>query len=408
MKVNTSKFFVLIFFLIASKCFYLISMPSQYAIGSNIQLEAMIAVAFFVCCGLKVCGIYKHYIIFFLMYIVADCFFTMFAYPSQTLFKTFSMTFSYFLLIGYFPMVWFCRKKENYRYLVSFMTICSVFVATITLMYAFSVNLLGKELFSFNLAYKTFERNGNIRIYYIFENYLRVSQIVSLGWLLQKRAISKSERLLHILNYVLVFAGVIYVDQSRYYLFVVIVVSSFMILKFNKSTGKWIVIGLVLLFIGVTFYDSILTSISTVLNGDRAFGIRIEAIKYFANKAFENPVFGLGLLTPGSRDWAARLLYYGPKLAYYQDDVGIFGFLGGFGVVGAIWYIALLYKTYVLGKDSKENILYQGMLLAMFLCSFTMLWMDKQRLVGMLIALVVLDREAGGSHRYNEDSASVV
>lgn len=393
-KISLSDLYIIVFFVIVSKCFYLINMPSSYGLGSNVQLEAICMIAFFVFYRFRICGYYDKYILFFCIFIVFECLFTMISYPEQTLYKTISISCSYFLLLGYFPLSCYCKDDDKYRKFITIMTISSLLVTIIATIFAFSVNFKGKELFEFSQTYKNFDRNGNIRVYYIFENYLRISQIVSLGWILQKRCQKKIEKLLHILNYILIFWGIVYIDQSRYYLFTVIIISVFMILKSESRFSKWIVSGLILIFLLIILSDTFISTVGNLFVGDRSFSIRIESIKYFFQKATNNPIFGMGLLSPSSNDTGLRYLLYGPKMAYFQDDVGVFGFLGGFGFTGVIWYIFLIRKIFLSIKKSKNSVISYALFFDMILSSFTMLWLDKQRIVGMLIALVIFDRES--------------
>lgn len=369
-------------------------MPSGYGLGSNIQLEALVMVAFFIYYRFRIRGIYSNNILFFLIFILCDSLFTMVIYPEQSVYRTISTAFSYFLFLGYFPLVHYLESDARYRKFMSIMTVSSLFVTIVALAFTVSVNFRGEEIFHFSQAYKTFERTGNVRIYYVLENYIRVSQLVSLGWLLSNRCKTNIEKLLHLLNYIAVFVGIIYIDQSRFYLFATIIVSIIMILMSDGRFKKWIIFGLLIAFIGVILSDVVVAPFASAQVNDSSFQIRLEAISYYFRKALQNPFFGLGLLSPGSSDTYLRYIFYGPKLAYFQDDVGIFGFLGGFGFVGAIWYFVLIKKIFRYGKDCRSDPIYWGLFISIVMSSFTMLWIDKQRLVGMLLALAILDKEA--------------
>ena len=74
--IGVSDIILILFFVIASKCFYLIDMPSGYGLGSNIQLEALVMVAFFIYYRFRIRGIYSNNILFFLIFILFDCLFT--------------------------------------------------------------------------------------------------------------------------------------------------------------------------------------------------------------------------------------------------------------------------------------------------------------------------------------------
>ncbi|WP_446787731.1 O-antigen ligase family protein [Macellibacteroides fermentans] len=387
------RFLIFLFFFIASKCFYLFTLPSVYSLGSNVQLEAIIAILMFLFAGIFVGAEYKKIVLFWAAFVFCDAVFTIVFHSEQAIYKTFSTMFSYLILLGYFPMVYFCRRKKNYRLFIKAMTVFSLITATAILVYSYVYNSTGQEILSFSQAYKSFERTGNVRIYYVLESYIRVSQVVSLGWVLQNRCETFLEKLVHILNYLIVFAGIIYVDQSRYYLLAVVCISIYLILKSKNKYGKWIVIGLVAAIVGVYIHDVFVSFVSSALKNDSSMRIRTAAIDYFLSQAVHSPLFGTGLLSPSGTDIEMKLYVYGPRMAYYQDDVGIFGFMAGFGLVGLCWYLYLVWNTYKMGRSCKGNLLFHSLFIYMCMCSFTMLWMNKQRIVGMLIALVIFSCE---------------
>ena len=64
---------------------------------------------------------------------------------------------------------------------------------------------------------------------------------------------------------------------------------------------------------------------------------RIGAIDYFSSIFRENPIFGMGFVRP--RNAYLRRIWSGPRGIYYFSDLGAYGHLLQYGLIGSILYI---------------------------------------------------------------------
>ncbi|MFF2877743.1 O-antigen ligase family protein [Gottfriedia sp. NPDC057991] len=161
-----------------------------------------------------------------------------------------------------------------------------------------------------------------------------------------------------LLVYVMALFFTIFVNQTRTYMFGLILsgLIMFIISRTNIISKSKISITLsLLLVILFPLYfgpvsDLVKTAFSDITTSSETYGIRQNAMKYYIELGKEHSITGYGLINLRTKsDW----LLPGYSMGYYWVDIGIYGLFFLHGILGVIWYFLVLY---LLLKDTKRLI----------------------------------------------------
>jgi hypothetical protein len=118
---------------------------------------------------------------------------------------------------------------------------------------------------------------------------------------------------------------------------------------------------------------------------------RTNAVYHYMEVAKEYPIFGVGFLKPEESSLAMQLISGSDKI-YFRSDVGIFGVLNTFGIIGVVWYIILVIHLgaiiYRLAKTKRNYVEPLGIFLYVLLNSLTQIMTDPVRSSVLVLILV--------------------
>ena len=178
-------------------------------------------------------------------------------------------------------------------------------------------------------------RNGLPRIY------VGGAVIPSIGMLISLCAVfQKKHRRCAYLNIVAFFIVRIVVTQARSETLILIALILIGILNVYKPLRYvrsliYLILGMAIL--GILILGDIQLAQSSLYNRDYSIMVRFDGINFFWKKFLEYPIFGMGFLslTSDKNSVAYTLLSNVRGYRYHRSDVGIFGLLNTFGIVGA-------------------------------------------------------------------------
>ena len=104
----------------------------------------------------------------------------------------------------------------------------------------------------------------------------------------------------------------------------------------------YILLGLAI--IGIFILGDIQQVSMSLYKNDYSFTVRFDGITFFWKRFLEYPIWGMGFisLTGDKNSFAYSLLSNSRGYRYNRSDIGIFGFLNMFGIIGIIWIAFLL------------------------------------------------------------------
>ena len=212
------------------------------------------------------------------------------------------------------------------------------------------------------------------------------STIVVMVYFYSLFKVIREQKYLYLLLYIATIAYFIFVFQSRTYIAVISISTLFFILR-NLSSRvviKWSAIGLITLFVSGFFlaqlkpdlidkYKTLYTNAIMVSIGENtdeySTNGRLKeydlAMKYFK----KNPILGNGMVGRMWNDGWRGLFGW-----FYPADIGLFGNLFVFGLLGtAIFYLLFIYGYNLIRKTKHKSVFYSSItytFLFLFLLSF--------------------------------------
>lgn len=200
----------------------------------------------------------------------------------------------------------------------------------------------------------------------------------------------RKEKVFCILKIIIIFSALMYVEQTRMMIIALILASFFMYLMKRRTNVKKVIITLILsISIIVMWNIGTFSAIIDLFSLNSKYGlstsIRLLELEHYLSIFMKNPVFGIGLVWPTiSR---AYDLLYGAYGTYTITDVGIFGYLASIGINALIIYgipsMRFIIITYRLNKEKNGSnvlILLIGLIIFLFISSFTLLVLNTSRI----------------------------
>lgn len=301
---------------------------------------------------------------------------------------------TYFILLMYFPLTEYLRNEQAMKRFISVAEIITDITCILFLIQYFlwsgldSVFLQLDDIITDFYIYRTYIP---LRIYSVFEGFVRIF-ILMVAYRCIKNNFKKCKR--DILSFTLMFMTIVFVDQSRVYLIILLAAITYMILKeygTRVSTKK-----LIIYFGGsiaaITLITTKLISISTtIFSNEGSWWARLEAIAYYFSRILNHLIFGLGITIPEKTN--SLYAYFKGEHGYYNfDDIGIFGVFFSFGIIGFTWYLLFAVKMIKTVHKTKKNRPLSMAITIVFILSFlSMSYLDKARAMSLLMSMVVLD-----------------
>lgn len=307
---------------------------------------------------------------------------------TQPFYLTLSEAFPYFsVCLEAFVLSRLIRSKDDLNWFMSAIETASVLIA------CFSI--IQFILYPHVIIFPTDAlplRNGLYRIYVGGGSILSIGGLISMGNLFSNR----ENKGISVLNLVLVFLTLALVRQARSNTACLLFVFMAGVLSVSNipKAVRWVMYaGMAgLLIIGFVCVDGSEWAAAFVQTDD-GIRARIAGIRFFLEKFQEYPILGMGFITTsGNQDPVSYSLLCSPSgYRFDRSDVGIFGVLNMFGILGVAWYAAFLRRIGVNAKQTtRASGMIHGKLILWYLLvtSVNLIVMTMQ--MSMMIALTVV------------------
>lgn len=411
MRINRDKLnllLIILFFLSDSRLFYLIPFPN--VLGGTASNKTLVGSVALICFAIylvtnhgkiKLQNYGKTIFNFFIILIIQGIYEKFeYGYAFSTI--LFSMI-PYFCLLMYFPIFDVC--KSNFDKILNIMEYVTIILGALLLTQAFIYDRTHHIFLNFTISdwYTIYHPNAKGRFYTVAEGFVKCMSLISFYKILDK--VNGEKEFIHYLSLVMSILMIVFVDQSRIYLIteLICVLIMYFIIDIRKLTLEKVLGFISILFIVmIIVIRKIFTIIGTIGDlSDGSYYARTDAISYYAHTltGFQK-ILGLGIVIPSEGTMGFSLIK-GPLGIYNYDDIGLMGIFASLGIVGVVWYIYIMSKNFALSK--KVNDLYLrglsfGLTYLMVFSAFTLSYLDKERIMALLLTMVIID------HAYYESS----
>lgn len=398
----TEKIPFILFLLAEVKLFYVFKLPEQLAKPGSPAFCAIIGVFFFTLYVFKKHSIsvdkYGNFILVFVIYLFWEILVATIQFPDQGFISAISWVFQYCVLLYYFPLSEAIKRNNNYYcWLKQIVCIFAFILSVLLIAECASYNLFRFHILNiYGITYgynaKIISRIGSttLRLYGVIGAIVPLSILISFDNLLK----GKYSKIFSMLCIISGLFCIYYVSQGRVTLLcsVICLIVMFLYSFKEKITKKQLAMfGLVIIAIIIpvwhfsNYFESLILDI---MYSNDSFAIRLDEIKHYISYWEKYPLFGTGLLV----DSRYNNILKGPSDIFGVDDVGIFGVLFRFGLLGLIWYL-MLGISLMKQSIKKKNALCITVSLHFWMCCFTLSYLDLGRVILLLLTIVVLKNE---------------
>lgn len=316
----------------------------------------------------------------------------------QTILTSFSISYYYLFVLGYFAFHNFFTRLENIKWFFGLIIYSSVFLSITKIIQSYLAGEFGKIIFG---SYSTVDKNNLITLSSDIVGFVRLpsasdfvffaSMLLVITFLFKKITIKNKFTILFV-NIFFLFI----VSQTRTYVLIILVlIFGVVLIKVSSEFKQFSIVVLLFGVIGGVFFSLYLVEqMGFITTGDRSasYTVRLDAIQYYLSQFSNNGVFAIGF----AHDPEFLLLNHGYSLTYgrsiyYMDDIGIIGFLAVFGKLGIVWLIVFL-------SELLKQILHAGnRKIVMLLCftvlatSGTLVYLNIQRIFYLVFVLLLVD-----------------
>ncbi|MFT9030856.1 MAG: hypothetical protein ABF415_05185 [Leuconostoc pseudomesenteroides] len=316
----------------------------------------------------------------------------------QTILTSFSISYYYLFVLGYFAFHNFFTRLENIKWFFGLIIYSSVFLSITKIIQSYLAGKFGKIVFG---SYSTVDKNNLITLSSDIVGFVRLpsasdfvffaSMLLVITFLFKKISIKNKFTILFV-NIFFLFI----VSQTRTYVLIILVlIFGVVLIKVSSEFKQFSIVVLLFGVIGGVFFSLYLVEqMGFITTGGRSasYTVRLDAIQYYLSQFSNNGVFAIGF----AHDPEFLLLNHGYSLAYgrsiyYMDDIGIIGFLAVFGKLGILWLIVFL-------SELLKQILHAGnKKIVMLLCftvlatSGTLVYLNIQRIFYLVFLLLLVD-----------------
>lgn len=390
-KSSVEMLVITIFLLCDSRFFYLIPMPPVFGgSGNNRALAGTIGLIFTLILypifkkKLNI-GLYGKSIIYLLVFLICQAIFE----KSEFEYNWSSITFSilpFGIMLMYFWIIAVLKDRKTFEIFLNIVMIIGTIISMLTFIQGifYTHPFLQLIITIQGSSFKIFGPTGGL----VF-----TASLISVYLFLKNRGIKK------VVDLICYFVLVLGLSSSRVALLVVIIatiIEYFTISGIKKvSVGKVITtltIGIAVMIVAMPVIQNLIGVWGDGTNG--SYYARHDAINYYISVVPHYLFTGLGIVIPGEHS-PLLFLVKGPRTIYNYDDIGIIGIYASMGILMTIWYIYIIVKNFLLSfsiKDVRLKGLCLSLSVAMVLLMSTMSYLDAQRVMGLLLTEVIIDR----------------
>lgn len=340
----------------------------------------------------------RGWLVFTLAIIMAELVVTSRVATSQPFVLTLAEAYPYLLIvIVYFVLRLLIRSREDILVFLNVIEVASLVIAIFALLQF----LLYPNVIIFTLDNLTIRNNlpriflgGNIVP--VFGTLISFAKIVS----------KKNDHRISIVNLVLEIIKLAVIEQQRGALLILFALMIFIV--FTYISNKYIRVLLYSLVTVAVIVIALLSDVSTLINStfrfdnDFSLDARTESIRFFCEKAKQYPMLGMGFITSSKNQDPISYAILNNQRGYHcqRSDVGIFGLLNMWGIIGVFWYLMFLKKIFYYYKKCEEEWrdLVNVLFVFTFLSSFNLIIADMQRVLLMPLFLIVAEKCAEFSY----------
>ncbi|KGH62270.1 hypothetical protein X375_05850 [Oenococcus oeni S13] len=397
-KRKVNLWIVAIFLLADSRFFYLIPMTSYLGgAASNKTLVGVIGFVLFVSMtiingGIVKLGIYGKSIFLFLTFLFFQGIYEYFTYG-------YSFTTILFSIIPYFTLLMYMEilyvAQEDFEGLLKLIENIAIILSVLLLIQMFVYNHIHTMFLHFTLSdwFTVYYPTAKGRFYTVAEGLIRCVPLLAFYDLLRP----KKTMLRSYLSFSFSLLAIIFIDQSRMYFLSVVIalIVMYMVANKDKITLNRLIGAIIILIVATIFImqklNSIYFDLSDSTNGSGY--AREDAINYYWNLLSTHFFTGLGIVIPDPGAMYYNLIK-GPEGIYNFDDIGLMGIYASMGFIGVIWYIYIVIKNFIYAHKTKgvfERALSYGLSFMMVFCCLTLSYLDKERLMALVITMVLIN-----------------
>lgn len=416
LKITKNTFttiFILLFFLIDCRFLYLIRLPDILGgASSNKFMLAIVSLLFFILHiiftrHLKL-GVFGIPIICFYFILMLNVVYMKLHYHYSDTQIIWGII-PYLILLAYFPLRDYLKNEDNYRRLMQIMVYISITTGFILILQAIYYNQTHTLFLDLNVTdYYRYRPEKNLRLYGYNDGLIRVSIIMS-GFELVRNNFKVKNNLMHYINVIVCMIAIVYVDQGRVYLLIEILALIFMYIAYNgfhfRISAKRIFIALLILILAfVLARENIFSIVASLFDSnDGSSYARMGATSYYFSNWSDWLFTGLGIVIPDSGSSVYATIKGGLGI-YNYDDIGILGIFASLGIFGFIWYLYITVKLWMNGRKRNSYFALNFGLLMVFLLSIpTQSYLDRGRLVSLLLTLVIVERMSSDNYKTNKE-----
>lgn len=382
---------IALFLLCDSRFFYLIPMPQIFGGSGNNRALAGIAgcvctlILLFIENGKWNFSLYGKSIFLLYLFLIFQAIFERYKFNYNWSAIIFSIL-PFGIMLMYFSIIKVLRDKKIFECFLNIVMTIGAIVALLTFIQGifYTHPFLQLIITIQGSSFKIFGPTGGL----VF-----TASLISVYLFLKNRGIKK------VVDLICYFVLVLGLSSSRVALLVVIIatiIEYFTISGIKKvSVGKVITtltIGIAVMIVAMPVIQNLIGVWGDGTNG--SYYARHDAINYYISVVPHYLFTGLGIVIPGEHS-PLLFLVKGPRTIYNYDDIGIIGIYASMGILMTIWYIYIIVKNFLLSfsiKDVRLKGLCLSLSVAMVLLMSTMSYLDVQRVMGLLLTEVIIDR----------------
>ena len=387
---NSAERLAVFLLILSTSFFYLVPI----SIWNSVKIMSLLIIIFLVFnlrCLFKNKGKFTLYIASFIFLCIGELIITKLRF-NQGYISLFSMGIYYFVIMLYFILVFYKVSRDKIKKVfINLSLILSILLIAQFIAYEF----FGVTFLKIDVG--GIQRFGQVRI---GEGAFIISLgiILAVAEVIKRKEILCRENTINFLSIILGMIDIIFIAKTRSILAFVLLSIGVMMLGSAKNFIQQLkIVSLSTIALIVLFSLPIMSKYQS-LNSEKDWSTiaRKGAIAYYINQTKEMPLFGVGIINPSE---SKEMYDYtrGPLGIYYRDDVGIIGFLNTFGVIGFIWYIALVIKILaivfksIINKSIRKRPQIIGLATFFIVCSSTVIFMDPQRIYLLPFILYIIE-----------------
>lgn len=400
-KISIFKFIALIFLLVDCRFFYIIKLPERLGGASSnkfmLALTSLMLFSFYLLTKGKLKKAKYRAIIVGLYIILAVNVVTMNLrwHYRDTQIIWFSLPFC--VLLMYFVLAEFLQKKKNYDYFLKAAEIVCIMVGILMITQVIYWGIAHELFLDINVMnYYLYRYHVQLRLYGYCDGLMRIVILMS-AYELIHNDFKWAQNKLHFISFVVSFISIVFVDQSRIYLIIEIIALMVMYVSekknYPKIKKKHMLFFFAAICIAVYFLRNKMGSLIASMqdSGNGSNFARVGAVWYYF-KSFTDWVFtGYGVVIPDEGTVAYGVIK-GTSGLYHYDDIGIIGVFVSLGILGLMWYFWVLVKVWRISRiKTSYQALNKGLFVAFLLAIATQSYLDRGRLVSLMLTLAVTD-----------------